>query len=201
MNLRSMPRWIRCFWVLVFVSLVGPTGFAEQVKLPFYVYEDAQSKKNHFTPSGWMGDWGDLELKDVEENPHSGSSSIKIIYSGERTQGANWVGIYWQDPPNNWGSKPGGFDLTGARKLTFWARGEKGAEKIDEMRVGGIPGEYFDSDVAYIGPIELKLEWTQYEIDLSGKDLVSIKGGFMWSAKAEDNPEGFVIYFDDIRYE
>ena len=168
----------------------------------FKVYTDANSPDNHYAPSGWMGDWGDLKLNQAQfDNPRSGTTCIQVDYTIKRSQGANWAGIYWQNPPNNWGSKPGGFDLTGASKLVFWARGEKGGEIIHEFRTGGITGEYSDSDVAGFGPVRLTKEWKKYEIDLTDKDLTSISGGFMWSANVENNPEGFTIYFDDIRYE
>lgn len=178
-------------------AVAAETGFKT-----FKVYTDANSPDNHYAPSGWMGDWGDIKLNQAHfDDPHEGTTCIKIDYTAVRTQGANWAGIYWQNPPNNWGSKAGGFDLTGASKLVFWARGEKGGEIIFEFRVGGITGEYADSDVAGFGPVRLNKEWTQYEIDLTDKDLSSISGGFMWSANIESNPEGFTIYFDDIRYE
>ncbi len=169
---------------------------------PFYVYNDANAPENHFIPSGWMGDWGDLTVKaDHADNCHGGATCLQIIYTGLQAQGAKWAGVYWQDPPNNWGSKPGGFDLRGAKKLTFWARGEKGGEVIDEFRAGGIPGEYFDSDVAYSPAVTLTTEWQHYEISLEGRDLESIKGGFMWAAKLQDNKNGVTFYLDEIRYE
>ena len=95
----------------------------------------------------------------------------------------------------------GGYDLTGAKKLTFWARGAQGGEKIAEFKVGGITGEYPDTDSSSIGPIELTKEWQKYTIDLDGKDLSHIIGGFCFAASKDDNPNGFVIYFDDIIYE
>jgi len=169
---------------------------------PFKVYTDANSPDNHFAPSGWMGDWGDIKLNVSDmDNAHSGATAIKIVYTAEKTKKAGWTGIYWQNPPNNWGGQRGGYDLTGATKLTFWARGEKGGEKIEEFRSGGIPGEFADSDVAGIGPIALTKDWKQYEIDLTDKDLTSISGGFMWSANVDGNPAGFTIYLDDIKYE
>ena len=169
---------------------------------PFKVYTDANSPDNHYAPSGWMGDWGDLQLDSASfDEPHGGTTCLKITYTIKRSQGANWAGIYWQNPPNNWGGRPGGFDLTGATKIVFWARGSKGGERIEEFRIGGITGEYGDSDIAGFGPVLLNKDWTQYEIDLTGKDLSSISGGFMWSANVDGNPEGFTIYFDDIRYE
>ncbi len=168
----------------------------------FKVYSDANSPDNHYAPSGWMGDWGDIKIDPSEfENPHGGTTSFKITTTGKKTQGANWAGIYWQNPPNNWGGQKGGYDLTGAARLAFWARGAKGGEKIEEFRVGGIGGEYPDSDIAGIGPVVLTQEWKEYEVDLRGKDLSSISGGFMWSANIDGNPEGFTIYLDDVRYE
>lgn len=168
----------------------------------FPVYTDENSPDNHYFPSGWMGDFVDISLDSTHmENPHSGSTSMKISYSNKASQGARWAGIYWQNPANNWGSRPGGYDLTGSSKLVFWARGEKGGERIEEFKVGGITGEYSDSDVAGIGPLLLKQEWTKYEIDLSDKDLSSIIGGFAWAANLDNNPDGVTFYLDDIRFE
>lgn len=168
----------------------------------FRLYTDANSPDNHYAPSGWMGDWGDLKVNVSDfENPHSGATAIRIDYSGKKTQGANWAGIYWQNPPNNWGSRPGGYDLTGAKKLTFWARGAKGGEVLHEVRIGGISGEYPDSDVAGFGPVKLTTEWQKFEVDLADKDLSSISGGFMWSANTDANPTGFTIFLDDVVFE
>ena len=168
----------------------------------FYIYDDFMSQKNHFAPSGWMGDFGDLKIdQSCSESPKSGKTCIKITYSAEMKQAAGWAGIFWQQPANNWGEKKGGFDLTGATKLTFWAKGAKGGEKIAEFKMGGITGEYPDSDSAAVGPIELTGKWQQYSIDLAGKDLSYIIGGFCFAASKDDNPNGFVIYLDDIIYE
>ena len=169
---------------------------------PFYVFRDQGARDNHFAPSGWMGDYGDLKVNPgLTENPHSGKTAVKITYSAKMTQNAGWTGIYWQQPANNWGDKKGGYNLSGATKLTFWARGEKGGEKISEFKVGGITGEYPDSDSASLGPVELTSDWKQYTIDLADKDLTNIIGGFCWSASKDDNPNGFVIFIDDIVFE
>ena len=31
---------------------------------PFYIYTDCFSRLNHYIPSGWMGDYGDLKIND-----------------------------------------------------------------------------------------------------------------------------------------
>ncbi|MFH0732944.1 MAG: hypothetical protein V2A72_08550 [Candidatus Omnitrophota bacterium] len=170
-------------------------------KTPFNVYVDKNSKLNHFIPSGWMGDYGAVKLDTgYPENAHSGLTCIKIVYNAELPQGAGWVGVYWQNPENNWGSKDGGFNLSAATKLTFWAKGEKGDEKL-EFKAGGVTGAYPDTDIASIGPVPLTKEWKKYEIDLKGLDFSYISGGFVWAASRMDNPYGFVIYIDDIVYE
>ena len=49
--------------------------------------------------------------------------------------------------------------------------------------------------------MELTNQWKQYTIDLKGKDLSNIIGGFAWAGSKDDNPDGFTIYLDDIRFE
>jgi len=169
----------------------------------FPVYLDNGYFKNHYIPSGWMGDHGDLRINpNWKENVHSRKSCLKIGYTAKASQGNNWAGFYWQNPENNWGMKEGaGFDLSQATKLTFWARGETGEEVIREFKMGGISGAYPDSDTASLGPIVLTQEWEKYTIDLTGMDLSHIIGGFCWVASAMDNPDGATFYLDDIIYE
>lgn len=195
-----MKRFFAIAVALTVLGSVANVAFAEFKR--FNIYTDGNARDNHYVASGWMGDYGDMRFDRAwKENPHSGTTCIKIIYSAEQKQGAGWAGIFWQNPPNNWGTKPGGFDLTGAKKLVFWVRGAKGGENLSEVGMGGITGEYSDTDKVTIGPITLSTEWKQYEIDLKGKDLKYISGGFFWSTAAQDNSEGFTIFFDDIYYE
>lgn len=181
------------------------TEEASTTSFPLYVYADSSSLDNHFIPSGWMPATAARDLRinvNCKQNPFSGDSSIRIEYKNE--SGTRWAGIYWQNPANNWGTVPNaGFDLRGATKLTFWARGENGGEVINEFKVGGISsGEYIDSDSASIGPIKLTQEWQKYEIDLRGRDLSYIIGGFCWATNIDVNdPEGIIFYLDEIRYE
>ncbi|MFH1398090.1 MAG: hypothetical protein ABIH27_06040 [Candidatus Omnitrophota bacterium] len=174
----------------------------KQQNMPFYVFADRSSINNHFVSSGYMGDYGDLRYDGAsKEDAYLGDTCIKIIYTGKATQGARWAGIYWQQPANNWGTIDAGYDLSKATKLTFWAHGAKGGERIEEFKVGGLMGEYSDSDTASVGPVILNKEWTQYTIDLKGKDMSYIIGGFCWATNSDMNPEGATFYLDEIRYE
>ena len=192
--------------LLLLISVFSLNAFSAQpVKpeqdMPFYVYTDNNSPKNNFIPSGWMGDYGAVKINQAcRNNPSSGSTCIEITYTGEPAQGSGWVGVFWQNPENNWGSKDGGFNLSKAGKFTLMARGAKGGEML-EFKIGGITGQFPDSDTIGIGPIALTAEWKKYEIDLTGVELFYISGGFVFAASRMDNPDGFVVYLDEIRYE
>lgn len=188
---------------VVSIMLVAATVYAASAPQTFYVYSDKGNRNSmSFAPSGWMGDYGDIKINDAStDNCADGKTCFKTTYTGKGTQGANWAGIFWQHPPNNWGTVKGGYDLSKFKKLTFWARGEKGGEKIAEFKVGGITGEFGDSGAANIGPITLTKDWKKYTIDLKDVDLQSISGGFCWSASRDDNPEGLTFVVDEVRYE
>jgi hypothetical protein len=167
----------------------------------FYVYSDQKKSGNHFIPSGWMGDYNDLKFNDGStENPHSGDTCMQITYS-PHTKGSGWAGMYWQTPANNWGDNVGGYNLTGEKRLTFWARGAKGGEVISEFKMGGISGARGDSDSASTGSVVLSSQWKKYTLVLTHKDLSHIIGGFCWIANRDSNPNGITFYLDDIRYE
>jgi hypothetical protein len=115
-----------------------------------------------------------------------------------------WAGIYWQEPPNNWGKdefwKDRGFNLSLYKQLKFWARADKDSQVI--FKVGGIIGSYGDSLTYPLATYaELTPQWQEFTIDISGADLHHIIGGFVWVSNWEMTLEPVTIYLDDIRYE
>ena len=188
---------------------------------PFYVYKDGNSVENNFFQTGNMGDFRTFQGDGYSsESPYEGSSCVKITYDVKQDDEYGWAGLYWQYPPNNWGNIPEAYDLTGAAKLTFWARGKYGGEVINKFQVGGIAGEYRDSGVASIGPITLSEEWKKYTIDLTRMNdsiivtkedrecwpfmepLSRIVGGFCWATSMKANRNNSVtFYLDEIRFE
>lgn len=105
----------------------------------------------------------------------------------------------WQSPAEDWGDKPGGWDLSGAKKLTFWARGEKGGEEVNfSFGLLGADKKFPDSDKGETGKIKLTKEWQQHSIALAGKDLSQIKTGFCWVVAGNGHPVTF--YLDDIQW-
>ena len=186
-------------------SSQGPSPSASASKPPtfktFPVYTEKGARSVHYAPSGYMGD-SDLTMSGAyTPTPHGNGPCLRVTYKASGPKG--WAGIYWQDPPNNWGDVPGraGYDLRGATRLTFWGKGEGGGERVHEFRVGGIVGRYPDSDVATLSNIRLTREWKQYTIDLSKKDLRHIIAGFGLFVNKAENSGGATIYLDDILFE
>jgi hypothetical protein len=170
-----------------------PTTPAAPAKLT--VYTDGMTSAP-YAPSGWMGNRGVIRIDEkCPTNPHDGATCLKLEYFALD----KWGGVIWQNPPDDWGDKPGGYNLTGAKALTFWAHGEEGGEKVKFM-FGVIKREKPHFDTAS-GELELVLtkEWTQYSIRLAGKDLSRIKTGFGWTVAGQGKPIKF--YLDDIKYE
>ncbi|MGA2176837.1 MAG: hypothetical protein ABSH38_17825 [Verrucomicrobiota bacterium] len=167
------------------------------VKLPFTVYDEKGSTNNHFFPSGWMGSTKGIKMDEgCSANPHAGKTCLRFEY----TESGDWAGIVWQDPANDWGDQPGGWNLTGARKLTFWARGENGGETVTfKFGILGPDKKYPDSTGGQLDSLKLTKEWKEYSIDLAGKDLTHIKTGFVWTLRGQGQPVAF--YLDDIRFE
>ena len=103
-------------------------------------------------------------------------------------------------PANGWGKQPGGYDLTGAKKLTFWARGKEGGERIDfGLGLIGSDKPYPDTAKAELKGVKLKKEWRRYTIDLDDEDLTRIKTAFVWTLAGRGRPLTF--YLGDIRFE
>ncbi|MGD0918280.1 MAG: hypothetical protein ABSB22_17650 [Thermodesulfobacteriota bacterium] len=189
----------------------------DQFNQSFDVFTDLAAAGNHFAARCATvrnpDDPSDLAGVTFDDgwtaNCHSGATCIKNTFSALDSE--YWGGWYFQNgvlgtcdtqPRCNWGEYPGaGFDLTGATKITFWARGEKGGEKI-EFFMGGIGRDIYTGDPIQPYPdslarvpttghaITLTKKWKKYTIDLMGEDLRYVVGGFGWVADATKNPNG-----------
>ena len=109
-----------------------------------------------------------------------------------------WAGIFWQNPANDWGDKPGGVNLSKATTLVFRARGLRGGEKVTFF-MGGLKDKAFnDTAEARLPDVILKKEWTRYRIPLDGLDLSCVKTGFGFTLGNDGDP--FAFFLDDIQY-
>lgn len=195
--------------MVIFLSFATCPAFSQEAEeeqpfKPFTVYQDKNSF-NRYVPSGYMPTGECIKMEDgFTQGCKEGKTCVKVTYDTIcSSKGRQWAGVYWLNPPDNWGDRKGGYNLAGAKKLVFWARGEKGGEQVAEFKTGGVGTnrEFPDSDSASIGPVILAKEWRQYSIDLRDKDLSYISGGFAWIAAADANPDGCTFYLDDIHFE
>ena len=164
---------------------------------------------SQYYASGWMGDILD------EADKKRILTKIAATVEGRATVGTRieykqgnkgWAGIYWQHPNNNWGDRIG-FSLVGAKRISFYTKGERGGE-IVEFISGGIVDEskpYKDYFRKSTGEVLLTTTWTKYVIDLSDlteKQLSSVIGAFAWVASGGFDKEGrLVTYIADLKVE
>ena len=179
--------------------LSGAFAHADAVKkaaLPLTLYSDA-GHAEPFTPSGYMGNTGAIKMDESSTDaPHSGKTCLKVSYTAK----SQWGGVVWQNPPNNWGAEPGGLNLSGAKKLTFWARGSRGGEVVSfGFGLIGHDKPFHDSSKGALDKVTLTKAWKQYSISTAGLNMSRIVTGFVWTLGATGSPETF--YLDDIRYQ
>jgi hypothetical protein len=195
----------------------------------FVVYENVSEAGNHFhTFTKFPGADAPVTINGSFTNsPHDGATSLQCVYSD--TTGTRFGGFVFQNgvlregdtaPQPNFGTEPeAGIDLSGVTELTFWARGKNGGE-IVTFFMGGVgrnentgavknpctpnfsgPCPHPDSTPAVRIIVTLSAEWKQYRINLEGKDLKYVLGGFGWGVDGSENLAGAEFYLDDIQYE
>jgi hypothetical protein len=176
----------------------GPVSIAKgrPTVLPLTVYAEDNDQPSYI-PAGWMGDSKAIRLDPAcAENPQSGKTCLRCEFGAPQ----GWGGVVWQSPPGDWGDRGGGYDLTGAKKVTFWARGDQGGEVVSFL-FGTIapPKKFFDTGKGGLEKVALTREWQRYEIPIAGQDLTRIKTGFVWTLASSGRP--LVFYLDNIRWE
>ncbi|MFH0953807.1 MAG: hypothetical protein V1873_05720 [Verrucomicrobiota bacterium] len=174
-----------------------PGDPAPVVDVPFVVYSDGGLKET-YAATGRLGNKGALQFDTSWDlAPHSGMTCIYVRYE----DAADWVTVAWQHPGHNWGDYPGGFDLSKARKLTFWAKGESGSERVEFM-VGMEQAQNAvsrDSLRASTGVIRLQKEWKKYSLSIEKLDRTRLITGFLFRIEGQGKPVVFCL--DDIQFE
>ena len=170
---------------------------ARKAVLPLRLVSEPATRDTTYVPAGWMGNAAAIKMDEAsKDNPHTGATCLKVTYAAPD----NWGGVVWQSPAEDWGDKPGGLNLSAAKKLTFWARGENGGETVTfEFGILGKDKKYADSGTAKKEAVKLTKDWKPYAIDLSGVDMSRIKTGFAWIVGGQEKPVTF--YLDDVSYE
>jgi hypothetical protein len=177
-----------------------------------------------FAPHGWMSDGPitnaiDLNL-DCREKPHVVLPGAAVGVHQRcmrfiaRWDSATWAGIAFICGPDRWwGDTSQGwyFDLRALphKKLVFFARGERGGERI-RAQMGILAKKPFGDSLTQPGTtdlLELSTNWTRYEIDLSAKsanELSRVCNGFGVVVERFIQPTSHPetqLYVDDVFFE
>jgi hypothetical protein len=178
---------------------------ADEVGSRVYVHKDANTP-GLFIPSGVMPDGTGVSQNIAEaDRPHDGKDCIRIKCE---LSAKDWVGVYFLLSGKWEPSQP--FDLLdrlGASKgdpirCRFWARSADSA--VVQFKVGGVLVGGVRDSLKYPSSsewVKLTPEWKMYEIDLTGDDLSSLVGGFMWAAdRAHNGDRDVTIDLDSIYF-
>jgi hypothetical protein len=189
--------------------------------LPIYLYKDAPKTDypdehgatllNHFSPSGWMNNAGQISVdpKCKEVTPYSGTHCFKINWNGQAgADGWKWGGIVWLEPKNIWdlnGNSPThkGYDLRGAGYLSFWARTNSANSGMQIKVYFGNSWDSCSQTPAVWRTPALNTSWQQYTISVAEKDMSNVTGGLavVFADDHDPDPDGCVIYLDDIKFD
>ncbi len=193
------------FIVTVLLVLCGANAQSVSVKCPLYVYQNFGSELNRFEASQRVGDnYTDLSFNEnYQSDPVDPErlSFVQIVYTPSQFQYS--VGVrWWKDRAEVSRLSLTGFDISCAKRLTFWAKGKKGTEVV-QIRIGGVTNNPRDSlqPPVSTGFMRLTKNWQQYTIDLTNKDLTKVFVGFAVEITKEHNPKGAVVFFDEIKFE
>jgi hypothetical protein len=130
---------------------------------------------------------------------HSPPDAWKITFESR----GGFGGYCWKNKAGNEGEAAGdNLSNGGYKRISFWARGEKGGE-VAEFRAGGLGNvktRHRDSFDVSAGKIKLAAAWKEYTIFVKDADLSSVMTPFCVLMYREDNPEDSVVLVDDIEY-
>ncbi len=165
-----------------------------KVSLPFYVYKDGNS--NDYAASAYMGNYKAMTVDtQYKDDIHSGGAALKISYNEDY----NWYGLGLVNPANDWGEILGGYDISGAKKFTFWAKASK-KNVIATIGFGLIGSDKPFPDTAKKSKeIKLTTKWKKYSINLKNLDLSCIRSGLTIFSQAYGNPQD--IFIDEVVFE
>jgi len=198
--------------VTIDVTLVDGAEVCQSIPALFidnavHVYNDSGAKTlNSYFPTGWMGDTEAIQYEDAyTTNPNSGETCAQITYSAEGTQ--EWAGMYWLPVPtvrDDWGNIVFGINLTEVTKLTWYARGKDGGEKV-EFFTGDVTTDSCTDSLPKktTGLKTLTTAWQEFTIDLSSvpaDQLTHVIGGFGWAANKDNNSGGCTFYVDEVKF-
>jgi hypothetical protein len=167
------------------------TGTTAPLTLPLTV-------SDHYAPSGGMGDAAVVGAVTIGTDGAACSAAPAAALKGAcytvtykpqpivAPATSTWAGFYWQYPDNNWGTTQPLTVATGAKDVSFYAKGMAGGESI-EFEAGGIMNQTmpFADGFSVNQTIKLTTTWTKYTLSMTGKTYAGgVLGAFAWVAQA-----------------
>lgn len=165
-----------------------------KAKLPFYVYKDGEDLP--YLPTAYMGNHKSINVDAKHKtNVYSGEASLKVGYN----EVYDWYGLGLVDPANDWGEILGGYDISGAKTFSFWAKASK-KNVIATIGFGLIGKDKLYPDTAKTS-IEVKLgtKWKKYTIKTKKLDLSCIRSGLVVFSSSYGSTQE--IYLDNVVFE
>jgi hypothetical protein len=180
-------------------SAQTPTDIDDPLSLPFTV-------SYYFTPTGAYGDAATPGLvtttsdcPDRAPAPADGTpqGDCYFITYGAPAQG--FGGVFWQFPPNNWGTSQGRMVSPGATQVTFYAKTDYAPLNVS-FKIGGINDPTPTASLPYADGIDdgqtfaISSEWKQYSIPVTGT-YSWVLGAFEWEITTRDPVD---LYIDTL---
>ena len=166
-----------------------------KAKLPFYVYKDNSNLP--YVLAAYMGDYKTIDVNlNNTGTVKAGKNAIKISFKGKN----EWYGLGFVDPANDWGDILGGYNISGAKTFSFWAKASYDNLKVKAgfglIEKGDKP---FPDSSKKIEELSLTTQWKKYSIKLKKLDLNCIRSGFVIFVSGEGMSH--TIFIDEIVFE
>jgi hypothetical protein len=196
--------------------IVGAPGLAQpDAPLPFVVSDE-------FFASGVFGnDQAGRDRVVVDSDPHDclaprspGAQGLCYTLSWYVPAMADWAGLYWQWPANNWGTAPCKSVPPGAKQVQFKAAGAVGGEQVT-FEVGGIHGPVSADSLMSQLTVTLTTSWTKYTLPIQAPYPAGVCGAFAWTVQSpppgtttglqhitvgNTTVDAIAFYLDDVRW-
>ena len=180
-------------------SAQDPTDVATPVSLPFPV-------SYYFTPTGAYGDAATPGLVSTSNDcpdrappPTDGTPQGDCYFVSYGNPNEGYGGVFWQFPPNNWGTSQGRMVSPGATQVTFYAKSDNAPLAVG-FKAGGINDPTPTAALPYSDGIDASTtftvtgDWQQYSIPIHGS-YTWVLGGFEWEITTRDPVD---LYIDSI---
>ncbi|MEI8209583.1 MAG: hypothetical protein WCG16_10290 [Methylococcales bacterium] len=197
----------RCLKLSLIVTLIFSVNMA-MAEAKVYVYKDGDYAENHGIWANIMpkeaAETGSIAFKPFFKPGYDGKgNAVKVV--ADVSKAPNWIGLVVSVKENYWGEKPAeGLNLSKAKKLVFYAKGNQGGEQIQVKAAIASDKQYGDSAELPITSVwlTLKKDWERFEIPINGIDLSRVITPFVLVINQDHNQEKPITFFvDEIYYE